>query len=229
MNAQIPVASQEVEQQPTQSIKTTCAYCGVGCGVLATVDTLGKVSVAGDPEHPANFGKLCSKGSALANTLDSDRRLTTPMIDGQQVTWDVATSHVADRFADTIAKHGADSVMLYVSGQLLTEDYYVANKFAKGFLGTNNIDSNSRLCMSSAVAGYKRAFGTDTVPCSYTDIEDSELFVIIGSNMAWCHPILFGRLKAAKQANPHKKVVVIDPRATDSTQIADLHLSLIHI
>ncbi|NEK06226.1 molybdopterin-dependent oxidoreductase, partial [Rhizobium leguminosarum] len=116
--------------------------------------------------------------------------------------------------------------MLYVSGQLLTEDYYVANKFTKGFLGTNNLDSNSRLCMSSAVAGYKRAFGSDTVPCNYEDIENSDLFIIIGSNMAWCHPILFGRLKSSKQANPNKKIVVIDPRATDSTAIADLHLPI---
>lgn len=214
-------------EQNTKQIRTTCAYCGVGCGVLATVDeTTRTVTVAGDPNHPANYGKLCSKGSALGNTLDADRRLAHPTIHGEQVTWDEATAHVANKFSDIIAKHGPDSVMMYVSGQLLTEDYYVANKFTKGFLGTNNIDSNSRLCMSSAVAGYKRAFGSDTVPCSYSDIEDSELFVIIGSNMAWCHPILFGRLKVAKQANPNKKVVVIDPRATDSTQIADLHLPL---
>lgn len=210
-----------------QKIRTTCAYCGVGCGVLASVDTQNRqVTVEGDRDHPANFGKLCSKGSALGHTLDLDRRLATPLLHGAPVSWDTVTTHLAQRFNDIIATHGSDSILLYVSGQLLTEDYYVANKFAKGFLGTNNIDSNSRLCMSSAVAGYKRAFGTDTVPCSYSDIEDSELFVLIGSNMAWCHPILFGRLKASKAANPNKKIVVIDPRATDSTLIADLHLPI---
>ncbi len=210
-----------------RQVKTTCAYCGVGCGVLATIDdSTGKVTVEGDPTHPANFGKLCSKGKALGDTLDRDRRLAHPMIHGEQVDWETATNFVAQSLQQTIDEYGADSVMLYVSGQLLTEDYYVANKFTKGFLGTNNLDSNSRLCMSSAVAGYKRVFGSDTVPCNYEDIENSELFIIIGSNMAWCHPILFGRLKASKQANPNKKIVVIDPRATDSTVIADLHLPI---
>lgn len=215
------------EKSSLRQVKTTCAYCGVGCGVLATIDdSTGKVTVEGDPTHPANFGKLCSKGKALGGTLDLDRRLAHPMIHGEQVDWDTATDFVANSLQQTIDKYGADSVMLYVSGQLLTEDYYVANKFTKGFLGTNNLDSNSRLCMSSAVAGYKRAFGSDTVPCNYEDIENSELFIIIGSNMAWCHPILFGRLKASKHANPNKKIVVIDPRATDSTAIADLHLPI---
>lgn len=214
---------------PTEplTIRTTCPYCGVGCGVLAEVNPkTRKISVSGDPDHPSNFGKLCSKGNALADTLDLGRRIAHPTIDGQRVTWDQATAHIAERFAEIIREHGPDSIMLYLSGQLLTEDYYVANKFAKGFLGTNNVDSNSRLCMSSAVAGYKRAFGSDTVPCNYRDIEDSELFVIVGANMAWCYPILFARLKAAKQANPAKQIVVIDPRATDSTLIADLHLPI---
>lgn len=218
----------EVPPNPAiRQVKTTCAYCGVGCGVLATIDdSTQQVTVEGDPTHPANFGKLCSKGKALGDTLDRDRRLAHPLLYGQPADWDDATEFVAKSLQQTIDKYGADSVMLYVSGQLLTEDYYVANKFTKGFLGTNNLDSNSRLCMSSAVAGYKRAFGSDTVPCNYEDIENSELFVIIGSNMAWCHPILFGRLKTSKQNNPHKKIVVIDPRATDSTAIADLHLPI---
>ena len=219
--------SQNLADNQPRQVKTTCAYCGVGCGVLASIDDTSRtVSVAGDSEHPANFGKLCSKGKALGDTLDLDRRVAHPLLHGKPVDWETVTNFVANAFADTIAEHGSDSVMLYVSGQLLTEDYYVANKFTKGFLGTNNIDSNSRLCMSSAVAGYKRAFGTDTVPCSYEDIEASELFVIIGSNMAWCHPILFGRLKASKVSNPAKKIVVIDPRVTDSTAIADLHLPI---
>ena len=153
-------------------------------------------------------------------TRDTDRRLIHPMVNNQTVTMDEALNYVADGLKQCIDEYGSDSVMLYVSGQLLTEDYYVANKFAKGFLGTNNIDSNSRLCMSSAVAGYKRAFGSDTVPCSYYDIEDSDLFVIIGSNMAWCHPILFGRLKASKADNSYKKVVVIDPRETTVVRLS---------
>ena len=215
------------QKSPLIQVKTTCAYCGVGCGVLATIDeNTQHVSIDGDPTHPANFGKLCSKGKALGDTLDRDRRLAHPMIHGEAVDWDTATDFVAKSLQQTIDEYGADSVMLYVSGQLLTEDYYVANKFTKGFLGTNNLDSNSRLCMSSAVAGYKRAFGSDTVPCNYEDIENSDLFIIIGSNMAWCHPILFGRLKSSKQANANKKIVVIDPRATDSTAIADLHLPI---
>ena len=237
--------TQSIPHSATQTIRTTCAYCGVGCGVVARVHhddansesashpqpeleagISPRLTVAGDPEHPANFGKLCSKGSALGDTLDTDRRLTHPMVNNQTVTMNEALNYVADGLKQCIDEYGSDSVMLYVSGQLLTEDYYVANKFAKGFLGTNNIDSNSRLCMSSAVAGYKRAFGSDTVPCSYYDIEDSDLFVIIGSNMAWCHPILFGRLKASKADNSYKKVVVIDPRETDSCQIADLHLPI---
>ncbi len=209
------------------TIKTTCAYCGVGCGVVATVDVQAcTIKVQGDTEHPANFGKLCSKGQTLGETLAPDRRVAEPMVQGVAVEWPVAIDYIAQQFMQTIADHGPDSVMLYVSGQLLTEDYYVANKLTKGFLGTNNIDSNSRLCMSTAVAGYKRAFGTDTVPCQYTDIEDSDVFIIIGSNMAWCHPILFGRLRESKRLNPDKKIVVIDPRATDSTAIADLHLPI---
>ena len=208
------------------SVKTTCAYCGVGCGVIATIDTkTQEVSIKGDPDHPANYGRLCSKGSALSETLANNTRLDSPIISGQKVTWNAALNEVANRVKNTIEIHGSDSVMFYVSGQLLTEDYYVVNKFAKGFVGTNNIDSNSRLCMSSAVAGYKRAFGSDTVPNCYDDIEQSELFIICGSNMAWCHPVLFQRLKAAQEKDG-KRVVVIDPRATDSCAIAQLHLPI---
>lgn len=227
MTKNLEILAVENPNTSIYQVKTTCAYCGVGCGVLATINSATQaVTVEGDPTHPANFGKLCSKGKALGDTLDRDRRLAYPMIYGEQVDWDTVAQFVANSLQQTIDEYGPDSIMLYVSGQLLTEDYYVANKFTKGFLGTNNLDSNSRLCMSSAVAGYKRAFGTDTVPCNYEDIENSELFIIIGSNMAWCHPILFGRLKASKQANPNKKIVVIDPRATDSTTIADLHLPI---
>lgn len=220
-------------------IRTTCPYCGVGCGVLANIDEAGVVSVTGDPEHPANFGKLCSKGSALAQTLGTERRLTQPYYqnkqrtiakgqptDTQPVEWEAVLDDIASRLNNTIVTHGRDSVMFYVSGQLLTEDYYVANKFIKGFIGNNNIDSNSRLCMSSAVAGHKRAFGADLVPSNYEDLESCDLLVLVGSNMAWCHPILFGRFLAAKKRDPNKKLIVIDPRRTDSCEFADLHLPI---
>ncbi|WP_372886711.1 molybdopterin-dependent oxidoreductase [Psychrobacter sp.] len=220
-------------------IRTTCPYCGVGCGVLANIDEAGVVSVTGDPEHPANFGKLCSKGSALAQTLGTERRLTQPYYqnkqrtiakgqptDTQPVEWEAVLDDIASRLNNTIVTHGRDSVMFYVSGQLLTEDYYVANKFIKGFIGNNNIDSNSRLCMSSAVAGHKRAFGADLVPSNYEDLEFCDLLVLVGSNMAWCHPILFGRFLAAKKRDPNKKLIVIDPRRTDSCEFADLHLPI---
>lgn len=223
----IETSVQSTVEATTETIRTTCAYCGVGCGVVAEVDAAARtIGISGDKEHPANYGRLCSKGNALGETLAFDRRIPYPTIHGQRTDWDTALQTVADRFTHCIEQYGANSVMFYVSGQLLTEDYYTANKLIKGFIGNNNIDSNSRLCMSSAVAGYKRAFGSDTVPCSYTDIEECDMFVITGSNMAWCHPVLFQRLKAAKERNPNQKVVVIDPRKTDSCAIADLHLPL---
>ncbi|MDH4414449.1 MAG: molybdopterin-dependent oxidoreductase [Rhizobium sp.] len=206
--------------------RTTCPYCGVGCGVIASVDDAGTVSVRGDPEHPANFGRLCSKGSALAETLDLDGRLLFPEIHGRRVGWDEALDLVAERFATTITEHGPDSVAFYVSGQLLTEDYYVANKLMKGFIGSANIDTNSRLCMASSVAGHRRAFGSDTVPGTYEDLELADLVVLVGSNLAWCHPVLYQRLAAAKASRPTMKVVVIDPRRTATSDIADLHLAI---
>lgn len=206
--------------------KTTCPYCGVGCGVIAAVDDQGKVSVRGDPDHPANYGRLCSKGSALAETLDLEGRALHPEIHGQRVGWDEALDLVASTFQQTIADHGPDSIAFYVSGQLLTEDYYVANKLMKGFIGSANIDTNSRLCMASSVAGHRRAFGADTVPACYEDLELSDLVVLVGSNMAWCHPVLYQRLAAAKAARPAMKVVVIDPRRTATSDIADMHLAV---
>ncbi|MEK9969089.1 MAG: molybdopterin-dependent oxidoreductase [Ferrovibrio sp.] len=205
---------------------TTCPYCGVGCGLKIARDAGGAVEVKGDPDHPANFGRTCSKGSALAETLTLDGRLLYPMMDEQRVSWDAALDRVAGVFADTIAKHGPDSVAFYVSGQLLTEDYYVANKLMKGYIGSGNIDTNSRLCMASAVAGHKRAFGTDTVPGIYEDLEQADLVVLVGSNLAWCHPVLFQRLLAAKAARPEMTVVVIDPRRTMTARAADMHLAL---
>ncbi|MEO0701922.1 MAG: molybdopterin-dependent oxidoreductase [Pseudomonadota bacterium] len=212
-----------MDQGPLRRIKSTCPYCGVGCGVILTPDTAGGVMVEGDPEHPANKGRLCSKGMALGETVDLEGRLLAPLVAGVAAGWDEALGLVAQRFSDTIARHGPDSVAFYVSGQLLTEDYYVANKLMKGFIGSANIDTNSRLCMASTVAGHKRAFGTDTVPGLYTDLEEADLVVLVGSNLAWCHPVLYQRLAAARAARG-TKVVVVDPRRTATCDIADLHL-----
>jgi assimilatory nitrate reductase catalytic subunit len=206
-------------------IKTTCPYCGVGCGVLVAPDGAG-ARVTGDPDHPANAGRLCSKGAALGETLGLEGRLLHPRIGARRVGWDEALDSVAGRFRAVIDRHGPDAVAFYVSGQLLTEDYYVANKLMKGFIGSANIDTNSRLCMASAVAGYKRAFGSDTVPCDYHDLERADLLVLVGSNTAWCHPVLFQRIKQAKQERPSMQVVLVDPRRTATSEIADLHLPL---
>jgi assimilatory nitrate reductase catalytic subunit len=208
------------------SVRTTCPYCGVGCGIVATPDGQGGAAIAADPGHPANRGRICSKGAALGETLSLEDRLLHPEIDGQRVSWETALDTVANGFRDIVARHGPDAVAFYVSGQLLTEDYYAANKLIKGFLGTANIDTNSRLCMASSVAGHKRAFGSDTVPGLYEDFELADLVVLVGSNLAWCHPVLFQRLEAAKRARPAMKVVVIDPRRTETCDIADLHLAL---
>jgi assimilatory nitrate reductase catalytic subunit len=210
------------------AVRTTCPYCGVGCGVLAKADGQGGAEISGDPEHPANFGRLCSKGSALGETLGLATRLLHPLlrsVDGTLVrsSWDNALDRVAYGFADTVAEHGPDSVALYLSGQLLTEDYYVANKLMKGFLGSANVDTNSRLCMASSVAGHRRAFGTDTVPGTYEDLDLADLIVLVGSNAAWCHPVLYQRIAANKRARG-AKVVVIDPRRTATAEDADLFL-----
>ena len=202
-------------------IRTTCPYCGVGCGVIAQPDG----RVVGDPDHPANFGRLCSKGAALAESIQDDGRLRHPLIEGARATWDAALDRVAARFAETIAAHGPDSVAFYVSGQCLTEDYYVANKLMKGFIGSANIDTNSRLCMASSVAGHIRAMGADVVPGTYEDLEEADLVVLVGSNLARCHPVLFQRLQAARAARG-TRVVVIDPRRTATCEDADLHLKL---
>ncbi|HEX8058716.1 MAG TPA: molybdopterin-dependent oxidoreductase, partial [Novosphingobium sp.] len=207
-----------------KEIRTTCAYCGVGCGIKAAVDG-NQVTIAGDAEHPANAGKLCSKGTHLGETVGLEGRLLHPEIGGKRVSWDKAIDRVAKRFADTIDRYGPDSVAFYVSGQLLTEDYYVANKLMKGCIGSGNIDTNSRLCMSSAVAGHIRAFGEDVVPATYEDFDQADLVVLVGSNTAWCHPIVYQRIMAARAARG-TKIVVIDPRRTETCEDADLHLPL---
>jgi len=207
------------------AVRTTCPYCGVGCGVLATPDGKGGASVAGDPEHPANFGRLCSKGSALGETLDLGTRLLHPMIGGTKVSWDEALDHIAGGFKRIIAADGPDAVAFYLSGQLLSEDYYIANKLMKGFIGSANVDTNSRLCMSSSVTGHKRAFGSDTVPGCYADLDEADLFVLVGSNAAWCHPILYQRMVAAQESRG-AKLINIDPRGTATSETAFLQLSL---
>ena len=204
-------------------VRTTCPYCGVGCGVSAAAEGR-SLQVAGDAAHPANLGRLCSKGSALGATVGLEGRLLTPMIRGRQATWGEATGLVARRFNETISRHGPDSVAFYVSGQLLTEDYYAANKLMKGFIGSGNIDTNSRLCMASAVTAHKLAFGADLVPGCYEDLDLADLVVFSGHNAAWTHPVLFRRMEAARARG--QRHVVIDPRRTDTAQVADLHLPL---
>ena len=215
-----------MQKEEAREVRTTCPYCGVGCGVLAKVAADGTVSVRGDPDHPANYGRLCSKGSALGETVDLDGRLLHPEIEGRKAGWDEALDLVASRFSASVAEYGPDSVAFYVSGQLLTEDYYVANKLMKGFIGSANIDTNSRLCMASSVAGHRRAFGSDTVPGNYEDLELADLIVLVGSNLAWCHPVLYQRIAGAKEARPHMKVVLVDPRRTNTADIADMHLPI---
>ncbi len=211
------------ETPPT--VRTTCPYCGVGCGVLATPDGKGGAAIAGDPAHPANSGRLCSKGAALGETLGLETRLLHPEIDGRRVGWEQALDHVAGGLRRISQVHGPDSIAFYLSGQLLTEDYYVANKLAKGFIGTPHVDTNSRLCMSSSVAGHRRAFGADVVPQSYDDLEIADLVVLAGSNAAWCHPVLFQRIQVAR-AERGVRVVTIDPRRTVTSEGADLHLPI---
>ncbi|HQS37181.1 MAG TPA: molybdopterin-dependent oxidoreductase, partial [Methylotenera sp.] len=213
--------------------KSTCCYCGVGCGVIIHSDNNQIIDVKGDPDHPANFGRLCTKGATLHLTAKLDNRLLYPEMrtsrDAQRQTasWDDSLDFVADKFADTIKQHGPDSVAFYISGQLLTEDYYVFNKLAKGLIGTNNVDSNSRLCMSSAVAGYKTTLGSDAPPACYEDIDHTNCLLIAGSNTAFAHPIIFRRIEDAKAKNPDLKIIVVDPRKTDTAMSADLHLAIL--
>ncbi|MES2548590.1 MAG: molybdopterin-dependent oxidoreductase, partial [Pseudomonadota bacterium] len=207
------------------AVRTTCAYCGVGCGIAATVTGARSVAIAGDADHPANFGKLCSKGTHLGETVGLEGRLLHPMIGDTRSGWDEALDLVAGRMRECIAQHGPDSVAFYVSGQILTEDYYVANKLLKGFVGTANIDTNSRLCMASAVAAHNRAFGEDVVPCSYDDLDDADLILLVGSNTAWCHPVIWQRIERAREVRG-TKIVVIDPRRTETAEQADLHVPL---
>lgn len=214
--------------------KTICSYCGVGCGIEVSKDAKGILSVKGDEDHPVNKGMLCTKGKTLNYVAQDTRdRIRYPEMRWsrnhpmQRVTWDIALKRAAAVFGSIIEKYGPDSVGLYVSGQCLTEEYYLANKLTKGFLGTNNIDTNSRLCMSSAVVGYKKTVGNDAVPIAYADIELADCFLIAGANPAWCHPILFRRIEKHKEQNPKVKLIVVDPRKTQTCALADLHLQIL--
>jgi assimilatory nitrate reductase catalytic subunit len=213
-----------------EAVRTTCPYCGVGCGLIVRPDGDGRLTLAGDPEHPANFSDLCAKGSALLETVGLEARLLHPMLrqaDGALIrtTWGQALDHVAAELGRIVARNGPDAVAFYLSGQLLTEDYYVANKLMKGFIGSANVDTNSRLCMASSVAGHRRAFGSDTVPGNYADLDGADLIVLVGSNAAWCHPVLFRRM-VRNRAERGAKLVVIDPRRTATAEEADLFLPI---
>lgn len=214
-------------------IKGTCCYCGVGCGVIMETDGQRIINVQGDPGHPANFGRLCSKGATLHLAAQSGDRALYPAMrqsrasPRQQVSWQAALGHAAETFARIIRTHGPDAIAFYISGQLLTEDYYVFNKLARALVGTNNIDTNSRLCMSSAVAGYKATLGADAPPACYADIDHADCILIAGANTAYAHPILFRRIEAARRSNPAQKLIVIDPRSTQTARSADLHLQIL--
>lgn len=204
-------------------VRTTCPYCGVGCGIVAAPDVAGRAAIAGDKAHPSNFGRLCSKGTALGETLGLETRLLYPMVDGERATWEAALQRVAAGLRSTIERHGPDAVAFYLSGQLLTEDYYVANKLMKGFIGSAHVDTNSRLCMASSVAGHRRAFGSDTVPGCYEDLDEADLVVLVGSNAAWCHPVLFQRMMRAREERG-ARIVTVDVRGTATAESADLAL-----
>jgi assimilatory nitrate reductase catalytic subunit len=212
--------------------RSTCCYCGVGCGVIIETESGRITNVRGDPDHPANYGRLCSKGSTLHLSTGDDGRVLHPELRRtraavrERAGWDEALDYAADRFAAIVREHGPDAVAFYVSGQLTTEDYYVFNKLAKGVVGTNNIDTNSRLCMSSAVAGYKLTLGADAPPACYADVDDADVILIAGSNTAWAHPVLFRRMEDARRRNPRQKWIVVDPRRTDTAAEADLHLPI---
>lgn len=223
----------EIVSEAAHEVASICCYCGTGCGVRVQVRGGAVAGVRGDDSHPANRGRLCSKGLALADTVrrDGARVLSAQWREARgeplrEIGLTPALDMAADRLAEAIAKHGPDSVGFYLSGQLLTEDYAVFNKLARALAGTNNIDTNSRLCMSSAVSGYKRTLGADAPPACYEDLELADTVLIAGSNMAYAHPVLFRRLEAARAQRPDMKVIVADPRRTDTAAFADLHLPI---
>ena len=213
--------------------RSACPYCGVGCGVLVGAKEGRVLKVRGDPNHPANAGLLCGKGATLPQMMHTPDRLTAPLMRSargaslQRASWDDTLGRIATHWRRIIDAHGPDAVAFYISGQMFTEDYYVVNKLAKGFLGTNNVDSNSRLCMASAVSGYVTSLGADAPPGCYADIELADCFFLIGTNTAACHPVTFERIRRRKMAAPSRvKVIVADPRRTRTADIADLYLPI---
>jgi nitrite reductase (NADH) large subunit len=217
----------------TRETRSVCGFCGVGCGVIVLSEGARVVGVRGDPDHPANRGALCTKGLALAETVHIADRLRHPQQRArkgaslERIGWDAALDRLAGALRHTLATRGPDAIGLYLSGQLTSEDYYALNKLARGVLGTPHLDSNSRLCMSSAVAGYQRAFGVDGPPCCYQDLELADLVLVVGANPAWCHPVLFQRVLAARgRSGARPRLVVIDPRRTASAEVADIHVPL---
>jgi ferredoxin-nitrate reductase len=228
-----PVSPSGTGEEGTRWGRTQCPYCGVGCGLLVQITDGQATRVKGDPDHPANWGEVCAKAVMLPRALYTPDRLLYPHLRPRRdqaltrVPWSAALKTLARSLRSILTQHGPDAVAFYGSGQLLTEDYYVANKLAKGFLGTNNFDANSRLCMASAVVGYKNSLGSDGPPAAYADIELADAFFIIGSNTAECHPIVFRRIKRRKEQAPDAvKVIVVDPRRTETADIADLHLPI---
>lgn len=234
MTSDLPAKTTAPSPSPSpMQTRATCPYCGVGCGVLIEHDGERITGVRGDPAHPANFGRLCTKGSTLHLTARPQTRLLYPELrrtrgePRQRVGWDEAIATAANRFAEVINTHGPDAVAFYISGQLLTEDYYVFNKAMKGLIGSNNVDTNSRLCMSSAVAAYKQTLGADAPPCAYEDFDHADCILIAGANPAYAHPVAFRRIEDARKARPHMKLIVVDPRRTDTAASADLHLAIL--
>jgi ferredoxin-nitrate reductase len=227
------VAAMPMQENGVQRwTKSYCPYCGVGCGLLAGVRNGSVIKIKGDPDHPSSRGDLCAKAVYLPQTLKTDRLLYPQLRrrrDGvfARTNWNYALGYVARRFRDIIARHGPKAVAFYGSGQLTTEEYYVGNKLAKGFLGTNNFDTNSRLCMASAAAGYQKSLGADGPPASYADIDLADCFLLIGTNTADCHPVIFKRIKRRKFEDPGKVLLIaVDPRRTETADFADLHLPL---
>ncbi len=224
---------QSENNQDERWVKSYCPYCGVGCGLLAGIKNGAVAKIKGDPEHPSSLGDLCLKAVYLPETLQTADRLLYPQIRSCQegpfkrASWEQAMNFLAQRFRRIIDEHGPDAVAFYGSGQLTTEEYYVGNKLAKGFLGTNNFDTNSRLCMASAVAGYKTSLGSDGPPASYADIDVANCFLLVGANVADCHPVLFKRLKQRKLNDPKNvTIIAVDPRRTETADFADLHLPI---
>ncbi len=202
-------------------IKTICPYCGVGCGLSVKVRDGRIVEVRGDKDHPSTAGALCNKGATLGEIVATPNRLTRAHVLGAPVALDEALEYIAGKFKS----FGREAIGFYISGQLTTEAQYVFNKLAKGALGTNHIDSNSRLCMASAVAAYKLAFGSDGPPTCYDDIEHAECFLVVGANMAECHPVLWQRIKK-RATRKRVRLIVVDPRRTPTAADAHLHLAI---